>query len=46
MKTYELLEVEHIGLLFNLLINNGFQLHSTFSEIIKKDPKFICYASK
>ena len=42
----ELLEVENMGLLFNLLINNGFQLHSTFSEIIKNDPKFICYASK
>jgi hypothetical protein len=41
-----LLELENVGLLFNFLTKNGFNLLSTFSEIVKKDPKFICYASK
>ena len=31
----ELLELEHIGLLFNFLVTNNFQLHSAFNDVIK-----------
>lgn len=42
----ELLELEHIGLLFNFLVTNNFQLHSAFNDVIKQNTKFICYVSK
>lgn len=42
----ELLELEHIGLLFNFLVSNNFQLHNAFNDVIKQNPKFICYVSK
>ena len=42
----ELLELEHIGLLFNFLVINNFQLHNAFNDVIKQNTKFICYVSK
>jgi hypothetical protein len=42
----QLLELSDIGLLFNFLITNNFQLHSAFSDVIKNNDKFVCYVSK
>ena len=42
----KLLELEDIGILFNFLVTNNFQLHNAFNDVIKKNTKFICYVSK
>ena len=42
----QLLELSDIGLLFNFLTINNFQLHSAFSDVIKNNDKFVCYVSK
>jgi hypothetical protein len=42
----KLLELSDIGLLFNFLSSNNFNLHTTFNETLKNNSKFICYVSK
>ena len=42
----DLLELSDIGLLFNFLTVNKFNLHTSFNEVIKQNNKFICYVSK
>ena len=42
----ELLELNDIGILFNYLTENGFNLHNTFNDTNKHNPNFICYVSK
>tara|TARA_Y100001970_G_C14170251_1_gene823726 strand:- start:598 stop:930 length:333 start_codon:yes stop_codon:yes gene_type:complete len=41
-----LLELDNIGILFNFLVSNNFQLHNAFNDVIKQNSKFICYVSK
>lgn len=41
-----LLELDNIGILFNFLVSNNFQLHNSFNDVIKQNSKFICYVSK
>ena len=40
-----LLELDNIGILFNFLVTNNFQLHNAFNDVIKQNSKFICYVS-
>ena len=42
----EFLELSKIGLLFDFLTSNNFNLHTAFSDVIKNNTNFICYVSK
>jgi len=42
----EFLELSDIGILFDFLTKNNFNLHTAFSDVIKNNTNFICYVSK